>query len=1138
MKSSSGKFLAQGLLVFVLLNLVIGVSEPAPLTLPVPDVKVNSFVRNNVASPFSGNLYSLLNQSLLSSSFYQQPERFVSNIAPSGAVSVNIDYEKGLTPTWFVEQQRYGGDLIMAGVFLDDDSLIRQGWKLIDWALDRQSAIDGGFPNTGDPFHSTSLFLESTARGLLLMKQSGRASYNDYLTTRGPKIEAVARWLMIPAVASRGQANNRPYTHRRWILATALSLTAELRNAPDIAAAAIPYVNEALSLQWQNGVNPEKGGGDINYQAFGILLASEYMTVCTDPTLCNAINDMIQRGLNWELSKIDTQGNVSAVCSTRTRVERGRSGALKTINHREIIQALTTGSIITGDTNFLTNAQNVALNRQWVAPDLTTLSATTVVTTDDTDTGWNWTGWSQISDPNAYQATLRQSNSQGAVGLYSFNTAGIDLYATTGQQGGSIEIFIDDVSQGVFSLFSATTQYQKRIFHFQGLPAGNRTIKVVALDTGQILLDYIELKTPLIRVVDPPEEWFVLDSIVSGWTYTGWTQTEDANANCGAVHGGSLAGAYGQYTFIGTDIEYYATTSPNGGVVELFLDNVSQGTFSLYSPTAQYKQLIFSLSGMLNTTHTFRILATDNNSSGVDYLRYKLPIGVPIVEPPNPPGVRFTAIEDTYGRDGSNANNIFGAEVNVVVKGDVAGNNRDAYLKFDLNGFTGELAAAKVRLYPTSVNTGLNIRHALGVLPASNWSENSLTWNNRPTNSNELATWTPIVNTPVTIDVTNEALFALENDKKLSFRVYPLSSGTDQGANYASKENTNASFRPVLIIELPEGTIEPPPSPTPTPTLAPTIPPTATPTPTQAATNSFTVIADTYGRDGTNANNNFGAETNFIVKSDVTGNNRQSYLRFDFANFNGSIAKAEVKIYPTSVNAGSGIIHAAGVLTDNSWGETTLTWNNRPTISTEIATWTPTAASFVIFDVTGQVQNALTTDKKLSLRLYGKTTGTDQGANYASKENTTVSYRPVLIITLATPTPTATNTPTPTFTPIPTFTPTPTATPSPTATPTATATPTVTPTPVGIRPVLECVVDRGNGTYTAYFGYRNDNSYAVTVPVGASNRFSPEPQGRGQPTTFEVGRMYRVFTVDFNSGNLVWTLQGRTSTASSNSARC
>ena len=94
---------------------------------------------------------------------------------------------------------------------------------------------------------------------------------------------------------------------------------------------------------------------------------------------------------------------------------------------------------------------------------------------------------------------------------------------------------------------------------------------------------------------------------------------------------------------------------------------------------------------------------------------------------------------------------------------------------------------------------------------------------------------------------------------------------------------------------------------------------------------------------------------------------------------------------------------------------------------------------------------------------------------------------------------------------------------------------------VSISPVLECVRDNGssaNPRYTARFGYNNRQNYTSEIPVGSNNRFTPDPQNRGQPSVFEPGRQRFVFDVPFHSGNLVWSLNGRTSTASASSSRC
>lgn len=95
----------------------------------------------------------------------------------------------------------------------------------------------------------------------------------------------------------------------------------------------------------------------------------------------------------------------------------------------------------------------------------------------------------------------------------------------------------------------------------------------------------------------------------------------------------------------------------------------------------------------------------------------------------------------------------------------------------------------------------------------------------------------------------------------------------------------------------------------------------------------------------------------------------------------------------------------------------------------------------------------------------------------------------------------------------------------------ATATTTVN-LSVKISPVVECVIDLGGGAFKARFGYNNPNPVAITIPVGNTNKFTPSPQNRGQATFFLPGRQRNVFDVTHTGGNLVWTLNGKTATAS------
>ena len=95
---------------------------------------------------------------------------------------------------------------------------------------------------------------------------------------------------------------------------------------------------------------------------------------------------------------------------------------------------------------------------------------------------------------------------------------------------------------------------------------------------------------------------------------------------------------------------------------------------------------------------------------------------------------------------------------------------------------------------------------------------------------------------------------------------------------------------------------------------------------------------------------------------------------------------------------------------------------------------------------------------------------------------------------------------------------------------------------------VEIIETSPSPKYRAHFGYRNDSVDPVVIPVGGSNKFTPAPADRGQPTTFlgvdaghPVGRYYDAFSIPFGPGegfpgNQVWTLAGGTSAASEASA--
>jgi parallel beta-helix repeat protein len=154
--------------------------------------------------------------------------------------------------------------------------------------------------------------------------------------------------------------------------------------------------------------------------------------------------------------------------------------------------------------------------------------------------------------------------------------------------------------------------------------------------------------------------------------------------------------------------------------------------------------------------------------------------------------------------------------------------------------------------------------------------------------------------------------------------------------------------------------------------------------------------ADAFVRDGSFGNANYGSDPELLVKTaGVAGFSREAFLRFNVASAGAApVASAKLRLY---VVAGPAIENHLSVVSDSSWSESTLTWNNKPASAAPFASWTVQPGSWVEIDMTDQVRDALAGGGKLSLRI---TTPTSDSANvrYASRDHTTAAIRPQLII--------------------------------------------------------------------------------------------------------------------------------------------
>jgi hypothetical protein len=228
---------------------------------------------------------------------------------------------------------------------------------------------------------------------------------------------------------------------------------------------------------------------------------------------------------------------------------------------------------------------------------------------------------------------------------------------------------------------------------------------------------------------------------------------------------------------------------------------------------------------------------------------------------------------------------------------------------------------------------------------------------------------------------------------------------------------------------------------------------------TQATTNySFAPVADAFVLQSY-PTTNYG--TSRVLRADSSPITR-SYLRFAVTGLNGAaIQSAKIQLYANTSNSTGISVYA---LSNNTWTETTITYNNSPAPGSIINSIKPvTSGTWAVVDVSNYVKAQAT---------YNFVVSTTSSTNTKLSSREATGYVPKLVVTVAAtatatatrtlvPTSTSTKSPaTATNTAAPTSTAaiqpsdTPTSTETPTQPPTASATPTATTQPTDWQPAF------------------------------------------------------------------------------------
>jgi hypothetical protein len=161
-------------------------------------------------------------------------------------------------------------------------------------------------------------------------------------------------------------------------------------------------------------------------------------------------------------------------------------------------------------------------------------------------------------------------------------------------------------------------------------------------------------------------------------------------------------------------------------------------------------------------------------------------------------------------------------------------------------------------------------------------------------------------------------------------------------------------------------------------------------------------VADTYVRDGSFGNDNYGLDPAVLLKKNaVAGYSRRAFLRCDLSSaVLGNFDRAFLELRSLSPPvAGTEPTLELDQVADDSWLETSVTWNAQPALGPMIVSWPMSTNGVDRVEVTAAASDAANSDGLLSLGLLVADPFSDAVYSFYSRE-ASEPLRPRLVLEL------------------------------------------------------------------------------------------------------------------------------------------
>ncbi|WP_269539979.1 chondroitinase-B domain-containing protein [Cerasicoccus fimbriatus] len=176
--------------------------------------------------------------------------------------------------------------------------------------------------------------------------------------------------------------------------------------------------------------------------------------------------------------------------------------------------------------------------------------------------------------------------------------------------------------------------------------------------------------------------------------------------------------------------------------------------------------------------------------------------------------------------------------------------------------------------------------------------------------------------------------------------------------------------------------------------------PNAGPGPSSPQTVVLNPVHDAFVRDGVHADTNFGGGYymgNLYVELSGVDHSKRAYLMYDLSSITGTVTSATFRIKIESLDPG--VKNSLRPVSDDTWDEYGLTWNNKPGYGSSMGTITlTTAGAWAEWDVSTYIDTEASGDGLASFCVLPHSLSLYEDAYYYSAEAAS-GNRPELVVT-------------------------------------------------------------------------------------------------------------------------------------------